>query len=547
MADEFYGRSYGIESGSNIAGAPVADFADIRLHFDGKSATVGAGESFMTGAYIYPFEEVAGADVKVSWAIECGPASAGRLDLRGGLDPTWDYYPASATEPLGVVDVTGEQTVVVPFDRFPAAALDGSQGLPSVLIACVSGSIEIVQVKLRVWPTAGPRGAWALAEPYSVEVSDVTAYAATYGSDIQVGSGVGPGDYPNGYWGAPAGDPDRACRTAFDDALLLAQDSRNAMSGTRMRYERHTLGARADSHSESIARWTRVENNAQGYVGKTQLSDAPGYMIANYAGYQPSTAAGGLDPREIAAEAYGASTRAIDGGAVIPQFGGWTGHLGVRFKSSWTGPGVVQQHTLPGLAFETEGSGLDLRYYHPYVVYAGGAQTAISPSGDNTQQLHQVPIAAGGPRVAIALSLPGLTPGLAETEATWTPADNPDGGKWARDAGGSINLDPDASKLTFLVAFPPFEYYDPSLPWQDDDEPTPRFFWKDDLDQWRAIGPGKPADDPVLFKIKTAMGIYSEPRPGDEPGSGAHPLRVKVDNGSGADSWDTPVWMEPQD
>ena len=99
--------------------------------------------------------------------------------------------------------------------------------------------------------------------------------------------------------------------------------------------------------------------------------------------------------------------------------------------------------------------------------------------------------------------------------------------------------------LRALESVPDHLVWDPTA--APDDRPAPRFFWKDDLDQWRAIGPGKPADDLVLFKIKTAMGIYSEPRPGDEPGVGAHPLRVKVDTGYGEDVWDTPVWMEPQD
>ena len=73
--------------------------------------------------------------------------------------------------------------------------------------------------------------------------------------------------------------------------------------------------------------------------------------------------------------------------------------------------------------------------------------------------------------------------------------------------------------------------------------PRPRFFWKDERGTYRAIGPGKPADDLALFNVKTAMGSYREPRHGEDITGHAHAAKVKVRAGFGPDAWDAVVHM----
>jgi hypothetical protein len=201
---------------------------------------------------------------------------------------------------------------------------------------------------------------------------------------------------------------------------------------------------------------------------------------------------------------------AFDGGPVTTSFVGWTGDLGIQPSSSRYGVTVAGE-------FSPDPALGDIWYRGDYRAPAEWRDAGSPPP-----------------------PIPDMILTVAPIEVFTEPPKASDG---LSSAGAYTELRP---SFRALESIPDHLAWDPSLP-RDDDEPTPRFFWRDDLEQWRAIGPGKPADDLVLFKIKTAMGLYSEPRPGDEPSAGAHPLRVKIDNGSGADSWDTPVWMEPQD
>lgn len=547
MAGEFYGRSYDLNGGRNIDGAPLGSIWNLYLHFDGESETINAGESFTAGAFAFRREELEGVDeAEISWVIECGPLSAGTLELFSGLDPTASQDPNRATERLGSVRVDGEQTVVLRTASITVNDLYRVQDEAVVWVKCTSGTVELVQVKLRAWPVGGPRGAWKRAPAAQRDGSSVSAYSAF----SEAGSGTVTSEL---YWDDEFGAMG-ALEGARTQALTRAQDAMAAATGQPMRYDlRHPTQLRAEATatvSSDVALFN-TGTRAHGYRGESGQAEAPGYIRANYEGIRPPLPDGaGTDPREIEFESL-SQARTLDGAPVQSGFGGWTGALRFTYGEGAppdelpNGAAILYQHTLADLDLlipRPDGTTFDVAYKHR----AGGRPTPLSP-GDHAVSAIDVPL-TGGPILALTITVPGFMGGALTSQTGPIEYTAPNTGRQAYRVRvtAQARVDGANSTFTFKVAWPEFEYYDPTADPEGEDEPTPRFFWKDDLDNWRAIGPGKPADDLVLFKIKTAMGIYSEPAPGEDAGPGAHPLRVKVAEGRGDDSWDTPVWMQPE-
>lgn len=102
----------------------------------------------------------------VSWVIEV-LSGTGTLEFRDQHDAAWDYDEgATLPNDLGIVNVVGAATYVVDTTTFPdnddlVAILNGGTGPANLGIVCTSGSVDIQQVKLRVWPTSGPLGGWS--------------------------------------------------------------------------------------------------------------------------------------------------------------------------------------------------------------------------------------------------------------------------------------------------------------------------------------------------------------------------------------------------
>jgi len=162
----FFGESYATDQVNNVTGTAASSYLDIFYHFDDRSADMAAGDSFIVGAFADPvvFADLVDAgDIAVSWVVETGASSSGTLTLASGLDPDWDCTnPALATEALGSKTATGEQTLIFgPVAGITLADLIAYDAEPLTLIECTSGTVDVLQVKLRVWPAAGASGAWS--------------------------------------------------------------------------------------------------------------------------------------------------------------------------------------------------------------------------------------------------------------------------------------------------------------------------------------------------------------------------------------------------
>jgi len=174
----FPGESAPLDWANVTAGTPFADEGDaIRLR--AGSATVVAGDAFVVGFYDHHYLE-AGADAVFSAVVETLAGSSGVLRLSGGPDATWDLDdgPASVYD-LGDHTVTGASTIVVPLPWVTVADYLDEDVETAVRVECLSGSVVVQQVKLRIWPPAGVVGGWS-ADPFVQAPQDKNPDIANY-------------------------------------------------------------------------------------------------------------------------------------------------------------------------------------------------------------------------------------------------------------------------------------------------------------------------------------------------------------------------------
>ena len=178
----WYGESYQLDWGTILAGADF-DLTDWRKHFDAATHTVSAGDDVIIGSYADPNDYSAfvtyDQPVVARWVLEVAGGS-GTIHLSSGLDPDFNYdNPALATQDLGSFTITGPTQIVsdpLPVDHAFLAAQDVAL---IVRIQGVSGSVEVAQVKLRVWPTTGAGGAWVSGTDWVRTDGDVDRWYAT--------------------------------------------------------------------------------------------------------------------------------------------------------------------------------------------------------------------------------------------------------------------------------------------------------------------------------------------------------------------------------
>ena len=108
-------------------------------------------------AWVYPGEvdylEEPGADVVVSFVVEI-LSGAGTLSAAWGFDPTYSDEAAATPNSLGTHVVAGTQTLVLTTTLSADDVLNHPDAF-HLRLDGVSGTVEVQQVKLRVWPTAG--------------------------------------------------------------------------------------------------------------------------------------------------------------------------------------------------------------------------------------------------------------------------------------------------------------------------------------------------------------------------------------------------------
>ncbi|HXJ67065.1 MAG TPA: hypothetical protein VNN79_25205, partial [Actinomycetota bacterium] len=291
----FYGESYALWDLTNIAGT-AADFGALYYHRDDESSSVSAGDSFLVGVWADPVEFgdlVAATDAVVSWVVETGEGSSGTLAISSGLDPTGAVTnTAYASDALGSFSVTGTQTIVAGPTSITSADLVAFDDEPVAFIQCTSGVVNILQVKLRVWPPTGAGGNWATgsayervgdrsfwsSEPNNQETAQVDGYAAAWA--------LGRSDI-DGLEGVPQG-------------FLLGSDDMA---------QNFSL-----SHSATIPPFQEFADTSMQVV---LLSATPPHVTTAGPGIL-----GGVDPREHQYEDE-AWARAVGGGPIAPTFIEW--------------------------------------------------------------------------------------------------------------------------------------------------------------------------------------------------------------------------------
>lgn len=162
----FPGESIGLDAAADVTGAPDEDLVYAITNRGGlfpgdpASQVITSGDRWLT--LVYPGEAAyltdPGEDVVISWVVEVLSGS-GILDLAEGLDPLYGDYDLNPTDSLGSHPVEGPGTVVVASSRTAADVISGDDAM-ALEIQCSSGSLEVQQVKLRVWPSAGITGSW---------------------------------------------------------------------------------------------------------------------------------------------------------------------------------------------------------------------------------------------------------------------------------------------------------------------------------------------------------------------------------------------------
>lgn len=219
----FYGESYRIATATTIAGGEVTRDA-LRYHFDGLSCTVSAGDSFMVGADGDMTGLTATDEAVISWVVETGPGSAGTFTVASGLDADYTGTDLSdATQPLGTFTVAGGQTIVAGPTSITVADLFAFEQLPVALVTVTSGTVEVRQVKLRVWPPSGAAGAWVTGPEYvRVEGTVDRWYASINEGTPQVPTYAEAWEAQKGVIATWDGRPDTQYGPAYDGQALFS-------------------------------------------------------------------------------------------------------------------------------------------------------------------------------------------------------------------------------------------------------------------------------------------------------------------------------------
>ncbi len=196
----FHGESIPVEPVFRTTG----DYVD-GLRYRAGSASFADGESFRAWAetndtwYLWADPST---PVVVSWVVEVA-AGSGTLTLAEGTDPDGGFGspPATGTA-LGAHSVTGPQTLVVASVLFDGAYVLSSDDSMVLRVDVTGGTVEVQQVKLRVWPTTGALGGWSptLSPSWAGGISAVGIAAANANYSVTSDPFVDGGDAWDAAW-----------------------------------------------------------------------------------------------------------------------------------------------------------------------------------------------------------------------------------------------------------------------------------------------------------------------------------------------------------
>jgi hypothetical protein len=186
----FWGERLPLDDGGDLVGiantnGAVNVYVAITYYGDGQYATLVPGNTIIaiasrSGTYLET-----GDTVDFSWVIRCkGTATAA---FRDDFDPSWDYSsPANdlGSQSVAYADFT---ELVIPTTSLNVDSILDFDG-QRLTVEVTSGSLDIDQVSLQVYPPGGPVGYWtgemgtgAVEVPISTPTD---AHAVGYGSDV---------------------------------------------------------------------------------------------------------------------------------------------------------------------------------------------------------------------------------------------------------------------------------------------------------------------------------------------------------------------------
>lgn len=332
--NDFYGASVGIWDNIGFGGnAPAivdGNWGGMIYMFDDQdSLTFSAGDSVLIAVNNetdWPYPNIYAGEIVCTAVVECGAASSGTFRLHAGLDPdfAWDN-PAVASEDLGEFSVSGVQRIVSgPISSFEDKEIfSNGDTCPMLFIEVLTGTVEIRQVRVRVWPVGGPLGGAWVAGDWIVNEDAVptvwkslSAGAQTYGEpeeqNIDGGGsvvGVAGGDY----W--VYGDNDAAFSLMTSDLAGVGVPSYRFFSN---RYGDNSIRGGTGYY------WAL---RSIGYPSHQFSGSYDAQMaIVECSGVNSDRGPDGWrwrDPDRIPWEST-SSVRASDGGTATTRFGGWT-------------------------------------------------------------------------------------------------------------------------------------------------------------------------------------------------------------------------------
>ena len=476
----FTGECLAVSFANPYVGSEPADFGDaIRyIYRDADATAFAGGDACLVGMEPSPILLEPGDPAAISWAIEIAPGSAGTIRLSCGLDPTFSLTdPGYATEAIGDHAVTGGQTLVLgPVDSITAADILAGAEMPVLFLEILSGSIDVKQVRLRVWPPTGPQGAWAPGTEFPTTSG---AGVQVRRSELQTGASINEG--------------------SLAAAMSIARGEYDAHQGTSVEWQSYNDG-------DQFQVLAKVADDLA--PGPTIVWGAQFSSAVVYAMYRPgpadSTTSGtpGIHPDMVPGD-YGSSVQAPGGGLLYPELLAWNG--GVEIPAEM-GAGFPSEPVEFMVAVST--IGIDI---------VGTSGPYLVPSG-----------------------FTGVAAGVFEFPAAADVVLTVQSGMWFEDPGAEYEESGfiTATEYTVTALVPDHQWWNPDLPWVN--PKTPRFFVKDLEGELAPAGFGKPNTEARVFKVPTAMGRwrdltgveYDAYIVGEPPVRGRYPLKVKRDDGS---------------
>jgi hypothetical protein len=203
---------------------PGGDFvAGLEARGEGAAPTLDGGDDLIMSFRSYDYLEA--TDVAVFQLVFVVLSGSASVRVTYGANADFEYDAASCTETAGTFTMsTGDTEVDLPVWTVPAYhAMDE---MPLVRVEILSGTIELDQIRLRIWPPGGYGGGWSDTVTPTVPVGPIPQTVGVRHEPIQAYTTDPPGMIGATRVSWPEPDADR--EEAFTYAQTLARNDLNA-------------------------------------------------------------------------------------------------------------------------------------------------------------------------------------------------------------------------------------------------------------------------------------------------------------------------------